>query len=116
MMPRADYEARCMPQRRRLRNRPFLEMPRRRRRSRSCRARVRARADHDPLDGIDRVVERLIEPHADLRLVAWDTFIVRRDAWISGDSSAGVTVLSGSANATIRLTSLTSCRTFPGHA
>ena len=41
--------------------------------------------------------------------------MVRREAWISGDSSAGVSVLSGSASATIRRTSLASWRTLPGH-
>ena len=41
--------------------------------------------------------------------------MVRRDAWISGESSAGPIVPSTSASATSRRTSFSRCRTLPGH-
>ena len=87
------------------------------RRSRSCRAPVRAPVSPSPA-----------RSSSTASLSGWSIRIrisgsspgarriVRRDAWISGESSAGTSVPSTSASATSRRISFTSWRTLPGHA
>ncbi len=69
---------------------------------------------HHLLEHLYGIGHRLIEPHPHLGFVG-DAAIVRREARISGDRSAGVIVESRSAKATMRRTSLASCRRFPVH-